>query len=140
MTLKKAVNLVRQKEIVRKQKHLMTNSLFTSPKIDVPKDAKHARQRSISKKPREEKSNHEQLPENKFLRSQMKRNVTDVLVLSIKECTVRHEIHNAIHVEKRDTRKRLAEVKESVKSRVRSFHSILLIMITIYFWVKCTSL
>ena len=46
LTLEKAVNLARQKEVVRKQQSLMTNSVFTSPNIDVLKDAKHARQRS----------------------------------------------------------------------------------------------
>ena len=50
LTLTKAVNLVRQKEVVRKQQHLMTNSLFTSPEIDVLKDVKHARQRSNQQK------------------------------------------------------------------------------------------
>ena len=94
----------------------------------------------ISKKPQEETNSHEQLPEHKVLRSQMQRNVTDALVLFIKEFTVQHKIHNAIHVEKWDIEKRLAEVNVSMKSQVRSFQFILLIMLTIYFWVKCTSM
>ena len=76
-------------------------------------------------------NNHEQLPENKFIRSQMQRNVTDVLVLSIKEFTVRHEIHNAIHVGKRDTGERLTEVaiahevdEQYTKNIIKSYPSL----------------
>ena len=46
LPLEKAVNLVCQKEVVHKQQSLMINSVFTSPTIDMLKDAKHARQRS----------------------------------------------------------------------------------------------
>ena len=49
LTLEKAVNLVRQKEVVRKQQSLITSPV-TGPNIDVLKDAKHARQRPDQQK------------------------------------------------------------------------------------------
>ena len=50
LTLEKAVNLVRQKEVVRKQQSLITRPVLTGPNIDVLKDTKHARQRPNQQK------------------------------------------------------------------------------------------
>ncbi len=50
LTLEKAVNLVRQKEVIRKKQSLITGPPFQGPKLDVLRDAKHNRQRPDQQK------------------------------------------------------------------------------------------
>ena len=139
LTLENAVNLVRQKEVVRKQQSLITRPV-TGPNIDVLKDAKHARQRPDQQKSWRGEKQARATPREQISSKPDARKCERCLGPLHKRIHCRHEIHNAIHVGKQDTGKRLAEANVSMKSQVRSFQFIPLMMMTIYFWVKYTSM